>query len=410
MRNFAELLGADADVDAVQAEQGHDHVFHGHVAGAFAEAGDGGLRDGGAGLQRGQRIGDAEAEVLVAVDLQRLLQALDRFLDDVVDRVGSAAAHGVGQGEGVHVAFGGDSLDDVEEAIDFGARGVDGEEDRVQAGFLGGAGGVDGGLHGAIEGPAVGVLDHVVAGGNFDDHAGAAASLDDLDLFGDAAGEGEDFGLQAQRGDILNGRFVLLGDGGHAGFDAVNAEGIELLGDGHFFLAAEDDGGLLLAIAQGDIVDFDLGGEVIFLGDFGKIRPGADKPFVRFPGRLHLASVDCSRQIRSRQPPQPPNEPTSLQCRCSVGPALTGHARFVARAHWFRLDAGIIHEPLSAFKERGGAHGRLSITVVTRCRLYLLSPLRVTGEHIRNRMRSGCSKPLSRTRQNYCGPGRKMIF
>ena len=181
------------------------------------------------------------------------------------------------------MAFGGDSLDDVEEAIDFGARGVDGEEDGVQAGFLGGAGGVDGGLHGAIEGPAVGVLDHVVAGGNFDHHAGTAASLDDLDLFGDTAGEGEDFGLQAQRGDILNGRFVLLGDGGHAGFDAVHAEGIELLGDGHFFLAAEDDGGLLLAIAQGDIVDFDLGGEVIFLGDFGKIRPGADKPFIRFP-------------------------------------------------------------------------------------------------------------------------------
>ena len=119
-------------------------------------------------------------------------EALDHLLDDMVHGVGSAAAHGVGQGESVHVAFGGDSLDDVEEAIDFGARGVDGEEDGVQAGFLGGAGGIDGRLHGAIEGPAVGVLDHVVAGGNFDHHAGTAAGLDHPDLFWNAASESED--------------------------------------------------------------------------------------------------------------------------------------------------------------------------------------------------------------------------
>ena len=192
----------------------------------------------------------------------------------------------------VHVAFGGDALDDVEQAIDFGARRVDREEDGVEAGFLGGERRVDGGLHGAIEGPAVGVLDHVVAGGNLDDHARAAAGLDDLDLFGDAAREGEDFRLQSEGGDVLDGGFVLLGDGGHAGFDAVDAEGIELLGDGHFLFAAEDDGGLLLAVAQGDVVNLDFRGESIFLGDLRQIAPGADKPFIGFPRGLHLASVD----------------------------------------------------------------------------------------------------------------------
>jgi hypothetical protein len=98
-------------------------------------------------------------------------------------------------------------------------------------------------------------------------------------------------------------------------------------------------------------VDFDLGSEVIFLGDFGKIRPGADKPFIRFPGRLHLASVDCSRQISIAPAAATTERANFVAIRSCVGPALTGHARFMARAHWFRLDAGIIHEQLSTFKE-----------------------------------------------------------
>ena len=73
--------------------------------------------------------------------------------------------------------------------------------------------------------------------------------------------------LRPRRGDLLNRCLVLRGDGGHSGFDAVNAEGIELLGDGDFFLAAEDHGGLLLAVAQGHIMNLDLLGEsVVFSG------------------------------------------------------------------------------------------------------------------------------------------------
>ena len=54
---------------------------------------------------------------------------------------------------------------------------------------------------------------------------------------------------------------VLLGDGGHAGLDAVDLQRVELLGDGHLFLAPEDHAGLLLAVAQGDVMNLDLLGE-----------------------------------------------------------------------------------------------------------------------------------------------------
>ena len=114
------------------------------------------------------------------------------FFTHLVDRFRSGHAHGVGDREGVHVAFFGDLLEPCPAAsVYFGARGVDGEKDGVKSGFFRGKRGVDGGLDRAVHGPAVGVLDHVVAGGNFDDHAAAAARLHYSHFFGDAAAEGE---------------------------------------------------------------------------------------------------------------------------------------------------------------------------------------------------------------------------
>src|SRR5437879_3806484 len=245
-RNFAEFLRANADIDAVQAEQGQDHVFHGHVAGALAQAGDGGLGDGSSGLQGGQRIGNAEPEVLMAVNFHGLLQPLDGFLYHMVNGIGGAAAHGVRESEGVHVALGGDFLDDVEQAIDFRAGGVNSEKHGVQARFFGGARGVNGGLHGAIKGPSIGVLDHVIAGGNLDNYALTSAGFDDLDLFGNAAGKGKNFRLQTERGDVLNGRFILIGNGRHSGLNEVDPERIKLPGEGHVLLPAEDHSSLLV--------------------------------------------------------------------------------------------------------------------------------------------------------------------
>ena len=80
----------------------------------------------------------------------------------------------------------------------------------------------------------------------------------------------KNLGFQAQAGDVLNRGLVLLGDGGHARLDAVDSQRVELLGDGDFLLAAEDDGGLLLAVAQGDVMNLDLRGKVEFFLTSGR--------------------------------------------------------------------------------------------------------------------------------------------
>ena len=115
------------------AQREHD-VFHRDVARALAEAGDGVCATDAPASRN--RVRDAEAEVLVSVNLDRLLEPLDHLLHDVADRLGRGAANRVGNRQRVHVPFGRDLLDDVEEAIELGPRGVDREEHRIETGFL----------------------------------------------------------------------------------------------------------------------------------------------------------------------------------------------------------------------------------------------------------------------------------
>ena len=85
---------------------------------------------------------------------------------------------------------------------------------------------------------------------------------------------------------------AALSGAGHARFDAVDAQRVQLLGDRHLLLAAEDDGGLLLAVTQGDVVNLDVLGPVVVLCRFRQVVPGADEPLVGFPGFLHVASEE----------------------------------------------------------------------------------------------------------------------
>ena len=236
----------------------------------------------------------------MAVDFHRLLQPVDHSCHRVGDRLRRAPADGVGHRQRVHVAFRRDLVDDVQEAAELGARRVDGEEHGVQPGLLGRQRRVDRRFHRAIHGPAVGVLDHVVAGGNLDDDAFAPAGLHHLDFFGNAAGERQDLRLQAERGDVGDRGLVLLGHRRHAGLDPVDAQRIELLRDRHFLLAAEDDGGLLLAVAQRDVMNLDLRREVVVLARLRQITPGADVPFVGLPGLHCWASISCTRPRSGR--------------------------------------------------------------------------------------------------------------
>jgi hypothetical protein len=82
----------------------------------------------------------------------------------------------------------------------------------------------------------------------------------------------------------------------------MHPERIQLLGDRNLLFAPEDDGGLLLAIAQRHVVDLDVFPELIALGHLGEVVPGADKPFVRLPGRLHISSELDSLRVAGLSP------------------------------------------------------------------------------------------------------------
>ncbi len=75
------------------------------------------------------------------------------------------------------------------------------------------------------------------------------------------------------------------------------AERVELLRDRHLVLAAEHDGRLLFAVAQGDIVNLDIGGEAVIFRHLWQVVPGTDEPLVSFPGFLHVASEDRFRGL-----------------------------------------------------------------------------------------------------------------
>jgi hypothetical protein len=65
----------------------------------------------------------------------------------------------------------------------------------------------------------------------------------------------------------------------HAGFR-------QAFRDADLFIFGKNDTGLLLAVAQGDVVDLDVLGELEVLGDFRRVVPLADEPVVRLPGGI----------------------------------------------------------------------------------------------------------------------------
>ena len=280
---------------------------------SLAEAGDRRVRHGRSRCERRDRVGHAEPEVLVTVDLDRLLQSIDHLLHHQRHGGGRADAHRVRNRQRIHVPFGGHLLDDVEEAIELGTSGVDREEDGVEAGSLGGKRRLDRRLHRALDRPAVAVLDHVVAGRDLDDDARAAARLDHVDLGGDAPREAEDLCLQSQGGNVGNGRLVLCRDRGHACLDAVDPQRIQLLRDRDLLLAAEHNGGLLLAVTQRDVVDLQIRTEGVLLLNFRQIRPRAAEPLVGFPG-LHISTPNTKSQL-----PIPPRTPPKSHWKLGFG-------------------------------------------------------------------------------------------
>jgi len=83
--------------------------------------------------------------------------------------------------------------------------------------------------------------------------------------------------------DGLDGCGVGWRDDRHAGLDAVHAGFRQTFGDADFVVHGHDDAGLLLAVAQRDVVHFDVLGELEILDHFLRVIPLADVPVVRLP-------------------------------------------------------------------------------------------------------------------------------
>ena len=129
------MLGVDAGVVRVavgaRLEDHHD-LFERAVAGAFADAVDGALDLPRAGLDRGQRIGDREPQIVVAVhaDDGAIAQRRGDAADQRAVFLGRGIADGIGNID--RAGAGGDhGLGDLFQEIGFGARAVLGGELHV---------------------------------------------------------------------------------------------------------------------------------------------------------------------------------------------------------------------------------------------------------------------------------------
>ncbi len=121
--DVAEFGQHDAGFAPVQLPERDSDLFERRVAGALAEPDHGDRRMRGAGLDRGQRIGGGEAEIVMAVELelevggraQRGHQRVARIRIEHAERIGDAKAPRAGG------LCGGDDLD---QEIDIGARRI----------------------------------------------------------------------------------------------------------------------------------------------------------------------------------------------------------------------------------------------------------------------------------------------
>ena len=101
-----------------------------------------------------------------------------------------------------------------------------------------------------------------------------------LDVVHHAAGERENLRAEIALYDFFDGRGVAGRNHRHAGFDAVHAGFGQPFGNADLVVLGEDDAGLLLAIAQGDVVKLNLLGEMQLLANGVIEVPGTDKPLI----------------------------------------------------------------------------------------------------------------------------------
>ena len=105
----------------------------------------------------------------------------------------------------------------------------------------------------------------------------------EFDVAHHAPAEGIDLGGNPGRCDPLDrirvgGRYC-----GKAGLDAMDPGFGQRLGDPQLVVGGELDSGLLLAVAQRDIMNLEIGRQMENFGDLGQVVPGAGEPLVGLP-------------------------------------------------------------------------------------------------------------------------------
>ena len=98
-----------------------------------------------------------------------------------------------------------------------------------------------------------------VAGGRFDHGCSQAEANQFLDVGANGAREAPELGLQVRLRHQLDGFGIFHGNARETGFDAADADLVELAGDLELLLWRQDDADGLFAVSQGGVVEADFG-------------------------------------------------------------------------------------------------------------------------------------------------------
>ena len=266
-RGAEDVFGLDPGVHVEQVLAGldrHDDFFQGGIAGALAKPVDGALDLPSTGDYRGQRIGDCQTQVVVAMNGKHRSVSVGNTLEQLADHVGVLMRNGVA-----------DSVRDIDRTC----AGVDGRlDDAAQEIDFRTPGVFAGKLHIGAEVARLGhrpngLLDHLVrlhaqlvlhmnrAGG---DKGMDTSGVGPGECFGSAFDIGIDGAGQATDGAVLDmvghgfdgGEITRTGDG-EAGLDHVHFQPLEGLGDAQLFFARHGGAGALLTVTQSGVEDDD---------------------------------------------------------------------------------------------------------------------------------------------------------
>src|SRR5919198_3118655 len=254
---------ARLEVEEVGARaHGHDDLFERGIAGALAQTVDGALDlPGAADLHRGERVGDREAEVVVAMDgpdgLVRVRNAAAQLAHEFAELLRHRVAHRVRDVDRGR-AFVDHRLEHAAEEVELGAAAVFRRELDVGAGIAGKAHREPRLLIDLFRRHAQ-LLLHVerARGDERMDAPRTLGPLERVDAALDVAvvrpAQAADGGLLHGIGDGAHRLEVAVGGGREARLDYVHAHALERARDAQLFVARHRGAGALLPVAHGGV-------------------------------------------------------------------------------------------------------------------------------------------------------------